>query len=124
VPLFAIKAWTWIKKNWKWLLFPIGALLGLIGFFWGRGSKKTDVHVASPVLADAETIRREAEEKAQEDIRKAEEEHKKEVARIESEYKETIAKLTDDQKTKVDELRSDPDKLTAFLLSVGKDIRQ
>lgn len=41
-------AWTWLKVNWRWVLFPLG-ILGLI-LGWSR---KTTVTVESPAIDDA-----------------------------------------------------------------------
>jgi hypothetical protein len=33
------RIWTWLKKYWKWLLFPIGLVMTLTGYIAGRKSE-------------------------------------------------------------------------------------
>lgn len=113
-------AWGWLKRNWKWLLFPIGLLLFLVGRF----TKKTrEVEVVSPELHEHDKKKEDLEKKLQDDLKDVAEEKAEKIAEIEEAHAKTIESLTIDQKHKVDELRGDPEKLTAYLLSVGKDIR-
>lgn len=113
------KVWVWVKKYWKYLLFPIGILVGIIGFI---GRRKPEV--IAPELLDAEEKEREINEEAEKRLDEVEEKRRKQVEDVEREHAETIQKLTDEQKEKLEELREDPDELNDFLLEVGKSVRR
>ena len=114
---FLAKAWEWLKKNWMWVLLPVGLLLLVFGVLKPRpkviGSQLHDAAVAAN-KARAEADKRAAEAAAARDA---------EVKRIEAEHAESIKKLTDSQKKTVEELRTDPEALNKYLLDVGKQIR-
>lgn len=112
------KAWPWLKKNWKWLLFPIGILV----FIAGYTSKSRIGTVSSELLGAAEdkaviegrTAGQIIEEKAARDEK---------IAKLEKEHSATVAKLTRAQRDQMQKIRNDPDKVNEFLKQVGKDIR-
>ena len=118
--LFLRKVWTWIKKYWKYLLFPVGIVLGIIAMVSGR---RRVGNVVAPGELETEGERTQANEEAQQKAREAAEAKKKAVESLEREHADTIKKLTDQQKKEVDGLRGDPDKLNEFLLGVGKEVR-
>lgn len=111
------KAWTWVKANWKWILFPVGLLL----LFLALNRKKT---VGSTSLLEAGEVKDDAREEANKRIEEAGQEREKKIQQIEEDHADTIAKLTEAQKGRVEELRGDPDELNSFLLNVGKEIRK
>lgn len=107
-----------MKKNWKWILFPIGILLAMLTL--GRRRK---INVVAPELLGAADNKRKANEEAAEQLEGAQEDRLKRSAEIEKEHAMTMAKLTRDQRDKLEELREDPDELNSFLVGVGDDIR-
>jgi hypothetical protein len=115
---WALKAWPWLKKYWKWLLFPIGIIVFILGY-----SVRPKPKVLSSELTGAADAKKKADDKAAEETGKARAERDAQLAGIEREHASTIAKLTKEQRAKVKELREDPDKVNAFLIGVGKDIR-
>ena len=117
--IFLHKVWAWLKKYWKWLLFPVGILLGILSMLGGK--KIGNVVAPEAVKAEEERIKHELE--AQKKAEQAEALRKGKVEFIEREHAKTLEKLTDDQKARVEELREDPDELNGFLIGVGKDIR-
>lgn len=114
-----LKVWAWLKKYWKWLLFPVGILLGILSML----GRKRIFNVVSPELVEAEKVREEAEEDKRQRIEELEQERSERLEEIERVHADTVSKLTDEQKKRVEELREDPDELNDFLLEVGKDIR-
>jgi hypothetical protein len=112
-------AWAWIKKNWKWLLFPIGILL----FVLGKASSKKNFTVVNPELTGAEQEKLKAREEAEAKIQDAKEKRRVGVAKVEQEHAETIDKLTDEQLARAAELKDDPEELNTYLLDIGKEIR-
>ena len=117
--LFFLKVWSWIKKYWKWLLFPIGVL----AFFIGRATAKRNFTVVNPELHEADKKAREAQKEADREAGEAKTEKDEKVSELKKEHAETLEKLTDEQKERVEELEDEPDALNEFLLGVGKDIR-
>ena len=114
-----LKAWPWLKKNWKWLLFPLGILIFIVGY----GTRKQSVVVAPELLGAAED-KKKAEEKAAGEITEAKEDRDKQLAEIEKEHADVVAKLTQGQKEQLEELKKDPEKLNKFLIDLGKSIRE
>lgn len=115
--LFLKAVWVWLKKYWKYLLFPVGILLGLLAM------RRRKVNVVAPELLGAEENRRKVEKEAAKQLKKAEKDRRQKTDDIEKEHAVTIQKLTQEQREKLKELREDPDELNSFLLQVGKDIR-
>jgi predicted negative regulator of RcsB-dependent stress response len=109
---------SWLKKNWKWLLFPIGVALYVVGYF-----SRTKLNVVPSEVAGAAVVKDDADSKAEAAKVKAEEVRLEELVKVEKDHAATIDKLTDDQKEKAKELKGDPAKLNEFLLGIGKDIR-
>lgn len=112
------KVWAWLKANWKWLLFPIGILLLVIGWFSGKR-----IDVVSPGSVAASDAARKARDEAERKAKEAEAARAKRIEELKKEHDATIQKLTDEQKGKVEELLDDPDELNKYLLDVGKRMR-
>jgi len=117
MPWFTL-AKAWLKKNWKWLVFPVGIALYLLGYY----AHKKPVVVA-PESVGAAAVKEQAKEEAKKSEAQAEEERLLNLATITNEHANTIKHLTDEQKEKAKELSADPVKLNDFLIDVGKSIR-
>ncbi len=113
------KAWPWLKKNWKWILLPVGILLAIIQLMPRKRTLQ-----ASSELAGAAEVEREAEEEAKEEIFEAMVKKDESLKAIDKKHAEVIEKLTEEQKGKVELLREDPEELNSFLLDVGRNIRK
>lgn len=113
-----LKAIPWLKLYWKWLIFPVGIVLFLIGYLFNKRP-----NVLAPESVVAAKVEQKADEKAKTELAQAATEKAKELADIEKTHAETIAKLNIDQKAEVEKLREDPKKLNEFLINVGKSIR-
>lgn len=111
-----LKAWPWLKKNWMWVVFPIGILV-----FIATYRKLPDI-ISSETIG-AGNVKRDADEKAEEKTEEAKAEQKAALEKVKKEHAGTIAKLTRKQRDQLEELRDDPDKVNAFLKSVGESIR-
>ena len=106
-------AWPWLKKNWQWLLFPVGILL----FFAGRFSKPAEVITVAPTReaderARVEAARRQAELTAERDRLQAR------LDEVRKENENKLRELTYAQAREVDRLQNDPEALNAFLRSL------
>jgi hypothetical protein len=87
----------WTKRNWKWILFPVGAAIALAGYIAGR-SKKEDTPT-TPDLGDAGETAVDATVAANEERdRKLEELREKNQARLEE--------LSGEQQKELDELKN------------------
>jgi len=121
VILWLRKAWAWTKKYWKYLLFPVGILVGIIGMLIGK--KKDLGDVVAPKEVETESERNRANEQARREAEEAQRARDQKVKELEEQHAETLEKLTEKQKERVEELREDPDKHNEFLLQVGKEVR-
>jgi hypothetical protein len=117
-PIWLMPAWLWLQKNWRWVLFPIGILLLVLG--WTR---RTSVTVAGSSLLEADQnakkLADQAVIKTQEaatlrDIKVDEADHALEV---------DVAVVVDREKAEAPALVQDPDALNQALLAVGKHQR-
>jgi len=122
--LFFLKVWEWLKKYWKWILFPIGILGMVITYFIGRSSKKTKVEVISPVEKEADDMVKKEQAEADKKAAEAKKERDEKVAQLEKEHAETIKEFNDELRDKYEEIKDDPDKVSEFLLNVGKSMRE
>ncbi len=118
--LFLRKVWSWLKKYWKYLLFPVGIVLGILAMI----SKKKDVgDIVAPKEVETEGERNQANAEARELSEEAKVERDEKVSKVKRKHFETVMKLTDKQKAEVSELEKDPEELNEYLLNVGKEIR-
>jgi hypothetical protein len=114
------KAKPWLKKNWMWLLLPVGILL----FIFGRTSKPTrKIDVVSTKLHGADVKREELKAELEDKVKELDDEKADKIAKVVIEHKGVIDSMTDEQKEKADELLEDPDELNSYLLNVGQHVR-
>lgn len=114
-------AWEWVKKNWKWVALPVGILFWLLG----RASKKTEVVLQSEPLAEHESVKAQLEKEGIERLRQADAQRQAERAVIEQRNAAALKEINDATERKAKELQEgDPEKLTAFLKGVGKNVRE
>ena len=92
------KAWAWLKKNWMWVVFPIGILM-VVGLVLERFFKKDDP-ISSTTDADADT--------AVDDIIAAGEDKEAAIIALEKRNLERLANMTKDQQKEYEEIKSKP----------------
>jgi len=113
-------AWEWLKKNWMWLLFP----LGIIIYFWGRLSvDREPPTVVSPELQQAGEKAEKVKEELDKKIAEAGAEKQEKLKKLKVDHQEKIEKLTDEQADEVERLLDDPDALNTYLYEVGRSVR-
>jgi hypothetical protein len=103
-----LKIWTWIKKYWKWIVFPIGILGAILGWFlWWRSKPKDDVDSST---TDA------AADQALSDTVEAQEERDKKMQELEEKHSEKLATMTDEQRQEFEDVRKKPiDEVAAWI---------
>ena len=114
-----LKLWMWLKKYWKYVLFPIGIIVGILSVL---GRRKSGPVIAPEVLG-AEEDKKRAREDADKKLKVADAEQTRKIQAITEEHAKVIDQLNAEQKGRLEELREDPDELNNFRLSVGKDVR-
>jgi flagellar biosynthesis component FlhA len=117
--IFLLKVLAWVKKYWKWLLFPIGVLL----FFLGKLTARRPPDVVAPELVEADKKAEEASREAERKRIEAALERDMVVSELKKEHAEIVSKLTNEQQEKVKEFEKNPAALNRFLLDVGKSAR-
>lgn len=119
-PLWLIAAWGWLKRNWKWLLLPIGALAWLLG----RLTAKKTVVVESSALEEHNEVVQKIEEEA--DV-KREAAHKTlegQLMGIDSAHSAAVTASTSTVIKEAGEAQGDSDKVNDLLKNLGKDLRK
>lgn len=94
------KVWEWLKKNWKWIVFPIGVLLSVLGWFlWWRGKPKDD---------NTTTTTDEAADQALKDTVKAQEEKDQALKELEEKHGQKLATMSEEQRKEFEEVKKKP----------------
>lgn len=119
MPWYA-SAWEWLKKNWKWLLLPIGLLL----WFIGRSSGKREVTVTSTALGEHEAMARQLDAEAAQQKATADAKESSALAGIAANQSAQTAAATQKQIDAAAAAEGDPYKVNSLLLDVGKDMRK
>lgn len=95
------KVWSWLKKHWKWVVFPIGILSAILGWllWWGGQKPKDD---------QASGTSDKAADKAVEDISKAQDVKERAVQELEEKHADKIEALSSDQQKEWEEIKKKP----------------
>lgn len=112
------RALLWVKTHWKWLLFPVGALL----WFLGRSGRRPVVVRSSEAEGQAK-VEVEASRVAFEKIEEARAKRASGVSRVEREVDAKLQDQDEEVRRKAEELENDPEALNDFLKSTGRDVR-
>lgn len=119
--MIALKAvLAFIKKWWKFILFPIGVIV----WFIGRASGKTTVVVASPALEEHAELQRKLDEQTAQKKAAAEVTRKSRDAAIQDRHEATMGESHQRAEKAVEAYSTEPIDLTEYLKRVGKDVRQ
>jgi hypothetical protein len=110
-------AWAWVKKNWHWVVLPVGILLYLMG----RAGRKPPV--VSPALVQHFEVVAKAEEKAQEQTAAAQAVHDEKVETVNHTHDQVIQRIKEADARTEAVLADDPIALNRFLKQVGRDQR-
>jgi hypothetical protein len=110
-------AWAWVKKNWHWVVLPVGILLYLMG----RAGRKPPV--VSPGLVQHFEVVEKAEENAVVQTAAAQATHDKKVEMVNQTHDQVIQRIKEADARTEAALADDPIALNRFLQQVGKDQR-
>lgn len=108
------KAWTWLKENWKWLLFPVGITIFILGRI---SSSRGDGGLVDPT-AGADARAREERERRESELEAERARLEARLAAVHQEHQEKLQTLTEQQQERVAELQQDPEALNAWLRSL------
>lgn len=111
--------WSWLKRNWYWVVLPVGILLVLWRLL--RGERRGGVVVVHDPRASTDRAI-ETHDSALADREHAAEAHEEaEIKRIEAKHAATLEALSDAQRLRYDELKREGSKAaTDWLLKVGR----
>lgn len=118
-PLWFTKAWAWLKRNWKWLIFPVGVLVYVIG----RASSNKSTTVVSPELVGHQKVKEKLDAEAAQKKLDADEKAAAQLSEIAKDRSSTAASETQKQVDAVKAVQGNPEKVSDLLKQVGKDIR-
>jgi len=94
------EVWAWLKKNWKWIVFPIGVLGALLGWFlWWRGRPTDD---------DTTTTTDTAADQAVKDTQQAHDVKEAALKELEEKHGEKLATMTEEQRKEFEEVKEKP----------------
>lgn len=116
--VYILAAWAWLKKNWKWVVFPLGILVWLAKNFFMRPT------VVSPELVQHMEERARIDEEARVRAAQAELARNAQVTKVEEKHDAQVAGLNAEAVRTSKELQGDPVKLNDFLKKVGADARR
>lgn len=119
MPAWLLKAWEWTKRNWKWLLFPIGILIYIAG-----RARPRDITMVSPELIGHSEVERELNAEADAKKQVVEKKTEEQLAGIEAQREASLAAEQQQQLDAAAAIENDPQAVNDFLKQVGKDIRK
>jgi len=117
-PVWALQAWPWFQKNWRWVLFPIGILLLVLG--WTR---RTSVTVAGSSLLEADQNAKKLADQAAIKTQEAATLRDIKVDEADHALNVTVEAIQAHEKADAPVLAQDPDALNQALLAIGKQQR-
>ena len=93
------KIWAWFKRNWKWIVFPVG-IVGVVfcWFFWWRKPKDDSTSTTTDSAAD----------QAIKDTVQSQDDRDKSLKELEQRHAEKLAAMSEEQKAKFDEIKQRP----------------
>lgn len=114
-------AWLWVKRNWKWVVLPIGLLILL---FRVLSAFKKPTPIVDSALAEHQEEKEKIEAEADAARADAGRAVAGQLSGIEARHEASVGELNRGTVQEVEEVRGDPDKTNDFLKSVGKDMRR
>jgi hypothetical protein len=120
LPVWVFLTKEWLERNWKWLLFPVGLLLLLVGYVLAPRKK---VVVTSSVAAEADKAIDKIDAEADVKRRQADATTAAQLAGISSQHSASVAAATQQQLDATDAAQGDSGRVNDLLLDVGRQMR-
>jgi hypothetical protein len=91
------RVWGWFKKHWKWVVFPVGILLAVLGWFlWWRSRPGDD---------DTTTTTDSAADGAVKDTNDAVDNRDEAVRELEKKHSAKLEAMTEEQKSEFEDVK-------------------
>ena len=95
-----ILVWAWVKRHWKWIVFPVGVLGSVLGWYlWWR---------SDPPLKDGSGVPDGVVDKALKDVSSAAEERDLSLKQIEEDHADKLSAMSAEQKKVYEEVKKRP----------------
>jgi hypothetical protein len=94
------KVWAWLKRNWKWILFPVGLLMFIGGIIIAVKSRDTDTPPPPDFGDEVDTLR--------DRITAANAERDRKLEELRQKNHERLTQLSGDQQKELEELKDKP----------------
>lgn len=120
LPVWMFLTWEWLKRNWKWLLLPLGVVL----WFLGRATAKKEVTITSTALDGANTAKDKIDAAADEKRVQADAAEAAQLAGVAAQHSAAVAVATQKQLDVAAAAQGDSEAVNSILTGVGKDMRR
>lgn len=120
LPFQLAAVWAWLKRNWKWLLLPLGAALWLLG----RLTARKEVVVTSTALADADEAKVRFDKDAATARTLADSKEASQLAGVAAQHSAAVEAVTRQQVAAAAAAQDSPEDVNSLLLAVGRDMRK
>lgn len=112
-----VKVGAWLKKWWKWVVFPVGLGLALLGL------RKTKVSVTSPELQGHAQLESDLNARAAQQKEVASEQKAQRLRVAEETYNETITEAQHKLEEDTKRVTNHPVSLNDYLKKAGRNVR-
>lgn len=102
------KVWEWVKRNWKWIVFPVGVIGAVLGWYlWWRSKPKDD---------NTTTTTDQAADQAIKDTNDAVDVKDQALKELEQQHGEKLATMTEEQREEFEEVKKkDIDEVASWI---------
>jgi|SRR5688572_16072692 len=111
------KVCAWLKKWWRWIVFPVGIALALLGL------RKTKVSVTSPELQGHAKLESDLNARAAQQKEVASEQKAQRLRVADETYDESVAETQRELVENTKKVTNDPVSLNDYLKKAGKNVR-
>jgi len=112
-------AWAWLKRNWHWIIAPVGVALWLLG----RLGSKRPVVITSGQLAEQALTEAKAAQQAALARAEVDNAHAAALQKLDAGYAVQIKGVSQTAQREAEKVGDDPEAVNALLHGVSKDIR-
>lgn len=120
LPMWLLTAWAWLKRNWKWLLLPIG----VAAWLFGRAFGKKTVAVQSSALEAHDELERQVVKDAAKQKEAIRAQEQQQLSGLDAAHSAAVTAATQTVINEAADAQGDSDKVNEFLQGVSKDLRK